>query len=67
MPADEQMNQKDEQPNTRNKRDAAKPAPAKPEVAPVEEGLVRMVKHGELLDVHPTTVAAHQAVGWEEA
>lgn len=32
-----------------------------------EEGLVRVVKNGEALDVHPTCLAAHKAQGWVEA
>jgi hypothetical protein len=32
-----------------------------------EEGLVRVVKAGESLDVHPTCLAAHKALGWVES
>lgn len=31
----------------------------------VEDGLVEMVKGGEVARVHPTTVKSHQAAGWK--
>ncbi|QEL18723.1 hypothetical protein [Limnoglobus roseus] len=31
------------------------------------EGLVKMHKNGEHLHVHPTTVEAHKAAGWQHA
>lgn len=30
------------------------------------EGLVRVSKGGEVLDVHPTTLAEHKQLGWVE-
>lgn len=48
----------------------AKVTNTKPEVTDMEdevadtEGLVKVSKDGEVLHVHPTTLAAHEAVGW---
>jgi len=41
-----------------------KPEPVK---ADPNEGLVKVVKDGEALYVHPTTVDAHARVGWRVA
>lgn len=51
--------------NTAPAEDAA--APAAEEAGASTEGLVEMTKGGERLHVHPTTVKAHEAAGWEQA
>lgn len=33
----------------------------------IDAGLVRVTKGGDVLDVHPSCVAAHKSVGWAEA
>lgn len=38
---------------------------AKKNDAAADEGLVRMHKDGETIDVHPTCVKAHEDAGWK--
>lgn len=50
----------------KSKADAETKAKAKEEAAS-NEGLVKMHKDGTDLHVHPTTVEAHKAAGWNHA
>lgn len=43
------------------------PRRKKEETAPaLETGLVRVYKGSEYLDVHPTTLADHKRLGWQQ-
>ena len=46
------------------KEERAAQAAAKRAAAAADEGLVRMTKGDESLDVHPSCVAAHERAGW---
>lgn len=54
---------------TKEERAAREAKKADEQKAPAEpaEGLVRVQKSGEALDVHPSCLAAHKALGWVEA